>query len=36
MKKAILSLFALMTLAGCMTRVSLPDVGSSAATDEVW
>jgi hypothetical protein len=36
MKKAIFALLALNALAGCSTWVSHPDVGSSAATDEVW
>ena len=36
MKKLVLSLLALCSLAGCATTVSLPDVGNSANTDEVW
>jgi uncharacterized protein YceK len=36
MKKLVLSLLALCSLAGCATGVSLPDIGNSANTDEVW
>ncbi len=36
MKKLILGVIAVGSLAGCMSSVSLPSVGSSAHTDEVW